>query len=162
MPGSGKSSTGINLSKLLKTEFIDLDSEIEKKENCSICDIFIGKGEKYFRDLESTLLEKFSKVKNSVIAAGGGVVLSDKNIEIMKDTGKIIFLKTSLEVLWLRIQNKNTRPLLNTENPKLDLEKIYQKREEMYKRTCDFIIETDEKTPDIVSNEIHKIIEEKS
>ena len=78
MMGSGKSSIGSLVSKKLNIDFIDVDSEIEKKIGLTISKIFENKGEKYFRQIEEKETLKFLKSKKTVISLGGGAFLNDK------------------------------------------------------------------------------------
>ena len=82
MMGSGKTVTGKDLAERLNYTFVDLDAEIQAKEGRSIPEIFAGSGEPYFRDVESSVLEHFSKKNGQVIATGGGIVLREENVRI--------------------------------------------------------------------------------
>ncbi len=154
MMGAGKSVTGRALAALMSYGFIDLDSEIEKKEGRSITAIFSSEGEPYFRDVETCVLKEFSLKERQVFSTGGGIVLRDENVEQMRMTGKVIFLEASLPVLWERVcQNKN-RPLLNTSDPRGSLERILEGRGDRYKTTCDFSVMTDGLSPESVARKI--------
>ena len=114
--GSGKSSIGKNLSKLLNLPYFDLDSEIEKKYNLSISTIFKEKGEIWFRKIEHELLDDFIKSKNNyILSLGGGTPCYANNHLLLQQTNiTSIYLKASIETIILRTQNNlEKRPLLS-------------------------------------------------
>ncbi|CAM3517649.1 shikimate kinase [Aequorivita lipolytica] len=129
--GSGKSSVGKKLSKVLKLPFKDLDSEIEKIEEISISKIFSEKGEIYFRKVENRVLKKLlSESKHFILATGGGTPCYGDSMEFItahKDVVSI-YLKTSLEVLVTRLKSeKNQRPLLAHLNNEEEIEDFIRK-----------------------------------
>jgi len=158
MMGSGKTVTGKALADRLGCVFVDLDAEIQGKEGCSIPEIFAERGEPYFRDLESSVLESFSKKSRQVIATGGGIVLREENVRRMKETGKVVLLKASAESLWQRVRYAKDRPLLNKPDPFGTLKQILSDRESCYENACHFTVLTDGKIAEDVANEIREMI----
>ena len=156
MMGSGKTETGKVLAELLGDAFVDLDAEIQTKEKRSISEIFAGSGEPYFRDVESLVLEHFSKQGGQVIATGGGIVLREENVRRMKKTGKVVLLKASAESLWQRVQYSKDRPLLNKPDPFGALRQILSDREIFYEKANHFSVLTDGKTAEDVAGEIQE------
>ena len=110
--GSGKSTVGRLLAKKMGLPYFDLDKLIESQEKMSITDIFQKHNEKYFRDLESVTLKQYSEESNFVISTGGGCVLRDQNLCILRE-GLVIYLKISIETQFERVKNRTHRPLLN-------------------------------------------------
>ena len=110
--GSGKSTMGRLLAKKLGLPYYDLDKLSEDQEKRSISDIFQKHNEKYFRDLESITLKQDSEESNFVISTGGGCVLRDQNLNILRK-GLVIYLKISIETQLERVKNRTHRPLLN-------------------------------------------------
>lgn len=143
MMGSGKSVTGKKLAEMLGYSFVDLDERIQQKNGRTITDIFQKEGENYFRDLESKVLEETAASKKQVVATGGGAVLRPGNVLSMQKSGKVIFLETSLNVLWERVKNKKDRPLLKGQDPFENLKKIFSERAETYKKSAELSVNTD-------------------
>jgi shikimate kinase len=134
--GSGKSTAGKKLAKLLGFGFADLDDHIEKRSGRRIADIFAIEGEEEFRRLERLYLEKLCNLQDHVIATGGGTPCFGKNMELMKRSGKVVYIKMTAAALAKRLSQKdNTRPLLkNTGNKSLEkfIEEHLAQREKYY------------------------------
>lgn len=145
MPGAGKTYIGKKLAKMLvHFDFIDIDDEIEKKANACICEIFEKFGQDYFRKLECEIVEKVSKLKNRIIATGGGTFQNPQNIRNLKKNGIIFYLSTTSDELFNRIKKENSRPLLNVENPLETIQELLSKRRRNYLK-ADFVIDTNKK-----------------
>ena len=158
MMGSGKSVTGKRLAVKLGYGFVDLDERVQDKTKRSIADIFEKDGENFFRDLESQILKEASLADLKVVATGGGVVLRRANIDLMKATGKIFFLETSVEVLWERVKDKKDRPLLRDGKHQERLLEIDAYRKPLYQGASDSKVNTDGKTAGAVADEIWEIL----
>ena len=134
--GSGKSTAGKKLAKLLGYGFADLDNHIEKRSGRRIADIFAIEGEEEFRRLERLYLEKLCNLEDHVIATGGGTPCFGRNIELMKRNGKVVYLKMTAAALAKRLSQKdNSRPLLKkTGNKSLEkfIEEHLAQRERFY------------------------------
>lgn len=139
--GSGKTSVGKKLSIDLKREFIDMDDFIEKREGMSVNEIFEKKGEAYFRDIERELCERFAEAKNKIIATGGGVIKNDKNVENLKKSGVIIYLKSTPKQIAYNLRYDNTRPLLAGDNKEEKIEKLMAEREPVYNKCADIVLD---------------------
>ena len=154
MMGSGKTTVGKELATVLNYDFIDLDEVIENKYG-KITDIFSQKGEKYFREIETQELKNFENQSNFVLSTGGGVILKDENIKILKDLGQVFYLSAKSETIYNRIKNQKHRPLLNTQNPKNTIEEILSKRLEKYEKSGEKIT-TDNKNAKEIAGEIYE------
>lgn len=161
MMGSGKSMTGRKLAPLLGCRFFDLDQMLEERLRQTIAETFKSKGEDFFRREETALLQEVSRQDRSVIATGGGIILKPENISCMRQTGKVLYLEASLEVLWTRVKDRNERPLLHDNQPKEKLAAILKARKAIYESSCDGRFQTDGKTPAEVAKEIAAIWKEK-
>jgi shikimate kinase len=112
--GSGKTHWGTRIAEKLQIPFYDLDAVIVQNEGMNISEIFLNKGEEYFRYIEKQTLEDLvTREENFVLSAGGGTPCFFNNIDFMKRSGKVLWLNTSLEALNQRLlKEKMTRPLL--------------------------------------------------
>lgn len=90
--GVGKTTVSSYLKKILNMQTVDTDALIEEKEGLSISEIFEKYGESYFRDSETNILIELQKRKQIIVSCGGGIVLRDENIKIMKANAKVILL----------------------------------------------------------------------
>ena len=162
---SGKSTIGLILANTLGWNFIDLDRYIEAKASQTIKNIFEEKGEEYFRELEKDSLMEISTLSNHVVALGGGAACTEANLELIKKSGLLIYLKTPPIIIYHRTKSKLTRPLLLDENgEKLSKEAALQKinnllvqREKFYKR-ANLVFSTHKKTIGITVDILAKII----
>jgi shikimate kinase len=109
---SGKSTIGPILANTLGWEFYDLDKVIEEKIGKTINKIFEVEGEVFFRKLETKTLKELSILQNHIIALGGGTVASNENLEIIKNSGYLIYLETSPDEAYRRLRFKRDRPAL--------------------------------------------------
>ncbi len=116
--GTGKTTVSKELSGKKKLRFVDLDELIELRQKKTIADIFAGEGEPYFRRVEKQVLKEVAKENNFVVACGGGVVIDKENIRLMKETGVIVCLSATAEVILKRTSQYCHRPLLNVSDPK--------------------------------------------
>ena len=158
MMGSGKSVVAQLLAEKLNRKMEDLDEHIVSHEGKSINDIFANSGEPYFRDIEKKILKKIAAQKERVVSTGGGIVLDEDNMNLMRESGVIIYLRAPTDILYARIKDKSDRPLLKGESPKDKLDKIYYHRAGLYAK-ADFTIDTMDKIPHDVAEEIIKLLE---
>lgn len=111
--GSGKSTYGKELATELGYDFLDLDEAITKKSGLSITQIFEKQGEENFRKLESEALKETEKLKNFVIATGGGTPCFNNQMQWMNEHGKTIYLKMFDGDLYARLlEEQEERPLI--------------------------------------------------
>ena len=107
---AGKSAVGRNLAKRLRRRFIDLDRMIEKRAGLKVREIFELKGEPYFRELEKQTLADLVQQPGNVIATGGGVVMDEENLQLLKDKTLLVCLTASTETILARVGNGAKRP----------------------------------------------------
>jgi shikimate kinase len=151
MMGSGKSTVGKILSEKMHKPFIDLDSEIELGIGKNISEIFDTDGEEQFRKMETKQLKQYFE---SIIACGGGIVLNNENRNFINENGTAILLTASKEELSHRLSDSVNRPLLAENNKEEILNKLCLERQLNYLNTANFIIETDRKSPEQLTEEI--------
>jgi shikimate kinase len=144
LPGVGKTTTGLAISKMLNLPFIDTDQWLEVRNLMKIEEIFEIKGERYFREKEKEFLEGWTGI-SWIIATGGGMPCFDNNIEMMKKNGIVIYLKNSLSSIVANLDEKaiKKRPMLigkNAENIEKHYGQLLLEREPFYLKS-DLIIE---------------------
>ena len=157
MMGSGKSTMGLLVAKRLKMNFIDIDSEIEKKLNTKINKIFENKGEDYFRKIEEQTTLKKLKLQSTVISLGGGAFVN-KNIrqEVIKNHLSF-WLSWDTKILLDRIKNSKKRPLtINASDD--ELIDLMKKRSTSYSKAL-YEIKCNNLNKNQVVNNIIKIYE---
>ena len=154
MMGSGKSTVGKLLAKTASWEWADTDELIVSRYG-KITDIFEQKGEGYFRALETKIVQELAKKDRLVISTGGGLVLKEENVSLLKEKGEIVYLRATKETLARRLASDKERPLLQTEET-LDekLTRLLKERSAVYERVADKIIDVDNKTPEKIVDEI--------
>ena len=144
--GSGKSTIGKVLSERLEYDFYDTDKLVEKVVGKKIKEIFEQNGEQYFFLKESEELDKTRKLKNAVIATGGGIIENEKNRLFLKEEKKVIFLDSSIERQYDRTKESQKRPLLNNGDSMKILKNLYQKRLSFYQEVSKLKISMDNLT----------------
>lgn len=136
--GSGKTTVGMELAKIMGRKFIDTDEMIEKEQGIAIKAIFTVHGEEFFRDLEFECCKSISNMKNCVVSTGGGAITFKRNVDVLKQSGKIVLLDADFDVICRRIGNSKTRPLFQ------DREKakaLYEERKSKYLDAADYVID---------------------
>ncbi|MBB3594337.1 shikimate kinase [Rhizobium sp. BK529] len=130
--GAGKSSVGRLVAHQLGIPFVDSDVEIERVSRMTITELFAAYGEEEFRALEARVMKRLLKGGPRVVSTGGGAFINDRTRRHIKKGGLSIWLKADLDVLWDRVNKRDTRPLLKTENPKQTLENLMNARYPVY------------------------------
>lgn len=154
---AGKTTVGQALAEQRGEIFIDTDQCIEKEMGQSIPLILETHGEKYFRELETQILERSIQLKNAVISTGGGVVLNPYNRELIKLHSYRVYLQVDLQVQLARLANTYERPILKGENKAKILEELRQVRIPHYEQIADLTIDTSTKTCEAIVHELHNI-----
>jgi shikimate kinase len=132
MMGAGKTAVGTVLARKLGVDFVDQDEEIERAANRTIAEIFRDHGEAFFREKETAVLSRLLQGPPCVLSTGGGAFLASRNRDVIAAYGVAVWLKAELNLLWARVRHRNTRPLLQTENPFETLREIYEARVPVY------------------------------
>ena len=142
--GSGKTTIGKALEEKTDMTFVDTDELIEAYEGCKISEIFADKGEAYFRRLENeTLKDLLASTDSKVISTGGGIVTNQANIPLLKQLGKVFYLRIKPETVVERLEGDKTRPLLIGEDKLVKVEQLMTGRKELYEMAADKTIDTD-------------------
>jgi len=153
MPGSGKSTIGKAVARRLGLPFVDCDLSIERRVGCSIAEFFERKGEDAFRDLEMETIASLVLSGPSVLATGGGIVLRERNRELLRARTRCVYLSAPLELLWERLRRDRKRPLLQVADPQARLRAMAEERGPLYRETAEFVIETDGRS-------FHRLVED--
>ncbi|WEX89315.1 shikimate kinase [Sinorhizobium garamanticum] len=130
--GAGKSAIGRLTAQALGIPFIDSDHEIERVSRMTISELFAAYGEEEFRALEARVLKRLLRSGPRVVSTGGGAYINERSRRQIKKGGMTIWLNADLDVLWERVNKRDTRPLLKTENPKQTLENLMRARYPIY------------------------------
>jgi shikimate kinase len=152
--GSGKTTIGRHLAKILQRTFVDLDAEIEARCGAGIPWIFDCEGEQGFRDRETALLVELASRENLVVATGGGVVLRPQNRLALKEMGVVIFLSVTARELFERTRNDTHRPLLQVPNRREVVERLASERDPLYREVADLIYSGGRRGPKLAAEEI--------
>ena len=115
---------------------------------------FCQKGEAYFRDLETEAVRALPCGVNAVVSVGGGLVLKEENVRLLKEQGKIVYLQASKETLQRRLEGDTTRPLLVGEALSARLDELLAARSAIYQEVADVVAFVDDKTPAEIADEI--------
>ena len=146
-PGAGKSSVGKSLSRLLKEDFIDTDTVIAEQEKQSIGEIFVDKGEPYFREVEEQVLLKQLVEHSGVLSLGGGAPLSTIAQGAIKASGSpVVVLDVTLAGAAPRVGFNRDRPLL-LGNPRAQWQELMNVRRPIYESLAHHQLMTDKLTP---------------
>ncbi|MDR2430958.1 MAG: shikimate kinase [Candidatus Margulisbacteria bacterium] len=140
--GSGKTSTGRLLAKQLGYRFIDTDNLIEQQNGMTVANIFARKGEEFFRQQETALLKQLNGADNSVIATGGGIVLTGENRLLLRELGEVVYLQTAAAEIIKRLDGDTTRPLLSAADKYEEITRMLEIRQPLYQAAANCITGT--------------------
>lgn len=152
--GCGKSTNAACLAEMTGARQVEMDQMIVENEGMAIADIFKEKGEAYFRELETELIKSFVGVEPAVISCGGGAVLKEENVRLMKECGKIVLLTAEPETIYERVKDSTERPVLNGNMNVGYIEELMEKRRPKYEAAADVRVATDGKTSEEICEEI--------
>lgn len=152
--GAGKSTIGRLLAKELRLPFKDSDKEIEQRTGADIPWIFDVEGEQGFREREQAVIVELCELDGVVLATGGGAVLRPENRQALRAGGRVVYLHASVEQQLDRTSRDRNRPLLRTADPGRVLGDLMAIRDPLYREIADVVVETDERPPRMVVQEI--------
>lgn len=135
--GSGKTTIGQRVAKILDLEFFDCDHELESQTGASVSLIFDVEGEQGFRERETRMLEQLTGRQGVLVATGGGAVLKKQNRELLKRNGLVVYMSTSVAQQLRRLNRDRSRPLLQTSNRKVKLARLAAERNPLYEQLAD-------------------------
>jgi shikimate kinase len=159
--GSGKSSVAREIGSITGQSFIDTDEEVMRRTDRSIAEIFASEGEAAFRRLEAEAISEVVAKRFAVISVGGGAVLDQQNLDRLRSVARIVYLTATPEELWRRIQadqaTRQARPALTGHSGLEEIRRVLAERSQLYERAADFIVDTMNKSPRQVAEEILRL-----
>ena len=157
LSGSGKSTIGLALSKRLDVSFIDIDDRVVKSEGVSIGEIFAQQGEGRFRELERETVLQLDLSSPSVLALGGGAWMQDEIRGFLSPIAKIIYLEADVASILQRLENNNSRPLLDDLSKRKEvLEQQLETRKRAYTE-ADITVNANAAVPEVTQVIIDKL-----
>ena len=148
--GAGKST----IARGLDPDFVDMDVLLEDQLGMPIARFFEEKGEAAFRQVESDILADLLKT-DQVVSTGGGVVVSSRNRDLLKQNPDNIYLNADFETLYQRISadKDNQRPLF-LKNSKEELLAIFKERQAWYEEVASKVIDVSKLSPEEIIEEL--------
>lgn len=141
MPACGKSTIGVVLAKTMNKGFVDTDLLIQQREGKTLQNIINEHGNDYFHQIEESVLLDLD-VNNYVVATGGSAIYFDRAMEHLKEKGKVVYIKVSLETILERLNNIKTRGV--TLGKGQTIEDLYYQRVPLYEKHADLVIEAED------------------
>ena len=157
--GSGKTTVGKQLAKRTRMDFVDSDHIIEDRCGVSISTIFDIEGESGFRKRETKVLSELCERSGIVLATGGGAITVEENRILLRKSGFVVYLKTSIETQLARTQKNNNRPLLENVDAEKRLTELMAERGTLYEQEADLVVTSGERIVSKVVDEIMAAID---
>ena len=142
MMGAGKSSVGRCLQRRTRLPLLDIDEIVASKFGMSIPEIFVRHGEDKFRKAEAEALRSLGTTEQAIIVTGGGIVMGEENIDLLKRLGLIVWLNGEEKTLFERASRSGNRPLLQSENPRKAFAQILRERRPLYANIAHLRLDT--------------------
>jgi shikimate kinase len=139
--GAGKTTVGRQLAKRLHRRFRDSDHEIEARTGVRIPVIFEIEGEAGFRKRETQVLAELARETGLVLATGGGAILAPDNRRCLRESGLVVYLSATPEVLFERTRHDRNRPLLHVDDPQAKLRELYAQRDPLYREAAHLVVQ---------------------
>ncbi len=152
--GVGKSTISRKLREITGRKEYDTDQMIVEQEGCAIADIFSDKGEPYFRQLETDVIDEIATMEDGIISCGGGMALKELNVKKLQAIGNIVLLTATPETIYERVKDSTDRPLLNGNMNVPYIQELMEKRRPYYEKAATVVVSTDGKTVEEIANEI--------
>jgi shikimate kinase len=156
--GSGKTTIGQRVARLLDLEFFDCDHELEAQTGASVSLIFDVEGEAGFRERETRMLEQLTGRQGVLVATGGGVVMSRRNRELLRRNGLVVYMSTSVAQQRRRLKRDRTRPLLQSGDRKEKLARLAEQRNPLYEELAAIEFRSQNRGPDVTAQELADLI----
>lgn len=157
MMGSGKSVVGRRLAEKLDIDFFDTDALVERLIGRSIEEVWAEEGEEAFRRLESICITQLAEMEG-VVSTGGGAVLDPQNVETMRSSGPVVWLRATVETLTLRLGAGRHRPLLADGDIGQRLVHLVSEREPVYRQAASAAVDTDHLTTEAVVRAVEAVL----
>lgn len=155
--GSGKTSVGLRLSYRLRMPVEDTDKIIERREGRTVGAIFSEEGEAYFREQETALLQELlNRKRGYIFSVGGGTPVRPENRLLLRQLGRVIYLRTRPETVYERLKGDTGRPLLQCEDPLERIKSLMAERSQVYESCADLTLDTDDVDIDEILDRIGK------
>jgi shikimate kinase len=146
--GAGKSSVGRMYSEIYQVPLLDTDELIEAEAGMTISKIFETQGEEAFRATETRVLERLlAETDHTVISVGGGLPLREENRRILKELGKVVFLRVKEKTVLQRLKGDTTRPLLQGDHVQQRVHELMTYRNPIYQEAAHIVIDVDKILP---------------
>jgi shikimate kinase len=155
--GSGKSAAAAELSRRLGVGMVDLDERIERAAGKTVVEIFAAAGEAGFRRLEAEVLAGLRGIRDTVLATGGGVVIAEENRALLRELGRVVWLRVSPEVAVERTAGSDERPALTDLAPLEEAREVARSRRAWYEEVADAVIDTDSLKLSEVCDELEQL-----
>lgn len=155
--GTGKSTVGRELARLMGRKFVDTDQAVEQRMGLTVSEIFAQHGEQFFRQKEKELALELSSQMNRIVATGGGTLLDQDVRRAFAATGLIICLFTQREQLVQRLERTDKRPVLRGDTVARKVDELLARRKEIYD-TISIRVDTTHLTPTEAARKIHDLL----
>ena len=153
--GTGKSTVGKIVAARLGRNVLSTDAEIVKSAGQSIPEIVENHGWEYFRDLEAKVCQELAGRTGLVIDTGGGAILRSRNVEVLKETGRLFWLTAAVSTIAERIGQDSQRPSLTGTKSFVDeIHDVLRERTPKYHAAADYVVGTDGRSAIQVADEI--------
>lgn len=141
--GSGKSAVGRQVARRLGLRFVDSDEEIVTRTGVDIAYIFEREGEAGFRQREAEVIDDLTLQDGILVATGGGAILDAGSRARLRERGRVVYLRTSVEQQLARTRRTNDRPLLANPDPRGTLARLFEQRAPLYLEVAELVVDTD-------------------